>query len=207
LELKNILEAALMASGRPLTLDELGSLFEDKDQPDHRLLLAALEQVEADYQSRPLELKKVASGYRLQVREAYSPWVSRLFEERPGRYSRAFLETLAIIAYRQPATRGEIEDIRGVAVSSGIIKTMLEREWIEVIGHKEVPGRPALFGTTPFFLDYFGLTSLSELPPLQDFIDQSASDSAGVDRLLASMNEPQTAGRADSPLEINDRHE
>jgi len=196
-----------MASGRPLTLDELGSLFEDKDQPDHRLLLAALEQVEADYQSRPLELKKVASGYRLQVREAYSPWVSRLFEERPGRYSRAFLETLAIIAYRQPATRGEIEDIRGVAVSSGIIKTMLEREWIEVIGHKEVPGRPALFGTTPFFLDYFGLTSLSELPPLQDFIDQSASDSAGVDRLLASMNEPQTAGRADSPLEINDRHE
>jgi len=207
LELKNILEAALMASGRPLTLDELGRLFDDKDQPDQRLLLAALEQVEADYQSRPLELKKVASGYRLQVREAYSPWVSRLFEERPGRYSRAFLETLAIIAYRQPATRGEIEDIRGVAVSSGIIKTMLEREWIEVIGHKEVPGRPALFGTTPFFLDYFGLTSLSELPPLQDFIDQSASDSAGVDRLLASMNEPQTAGRADSPLEINDRHE
>ncbi|NBS16101.1 MAG: SMC-Scp complex subunit ScpB [Gammaproteobacteria bacterium] len=196
-----------MASGRPLTLDELGRLFDDKDQPDQRLLLAALEQVEADYQSRPLELKKVASGYRLQVREAYSPWVSRLFEERPGRYSRAFLETLAIIAYRQPATRGEIEDIRGVAVSSGIIKTMLEREWIEVIGHKEVPGRPALFGTTPFFLDYFGLTSLSELPPLQDFIDQSASDSAGVDRLLASMNEPQTAGRADSPLEINDRHE
>ena len=196
-----------MASGRPLTLDELGSLFEDKDQPDHRLLLAALEQVEADYQSRPLELKRVASGYRLQVREAYSPWVSRLFEERPGRYSRAFLETLAIIAYRQPATRGEIEDIRGVAVSSGIIKTMLEREWIEVIGHKEVPGRPALFGTTPFFLDYFGLTSLSELPPLQDFIDQSASDSAGVERLLASMNEPQTVGMADSPLEINDRHE
>jgi len=196
-----------MASGRPLTLDELGRLFDDKDQPDQRLLLTALEQVEADYQSRPLELKKVASGYRLQVREAYSPWVSRLFEERPGRYSRAFLETLAIISYRQPATRGEIEDIRGVAVSSGIIKTMLEREWIEVIGHKEVPGRPALFGTTPFFLDYFGLTSLSELPPLQDFIDQSASDSAGVDRLLASMNEPQTAGRADSPLEINDRHE
>ena len=196
-----------MASGRPLTLDELGSLFEDKDQPDERLLLAALEQVEADYQSRPLELKKVASGYRLQVREAYSPWVSRLFEERPGRYSRAFLETLAIIAYRQPATRGEIEDIRGVAVSSGIIKTMLEREWIQVIGHKEVPGRPALFGTTPYFLDYFGLTSLSELPPLQDFIDQSASDSAGVDRLLASMNEPQTAGMAESSLEINDRHE
>lgn len=196
-----------MASGRPLTLDELGSLFEDKDQPDERLLLAALEQVEADYQSRPLELKKVASGYRLQVREAYSPWVSRLFEERPGRYSRAFLETLAIIAYRQPATRGEIEDIRGVAVSSGIIKTMLEREWIQVIGHKEVPGRPALFGTTPYFLDYFGLTSLSELPPLQDFIDQSANDSAGVDRLLASMNEPQTAGMAESSLEINDRHE
>lgn len=196
-----------MASGRPLTLDELGSLFEDKDQPDESLLLAALEQVEADFQSRPLELKKVASGYRLQVREAYSPWVSRLFEERPGRYSRAFLETLAIIAYRQPATRGEIEDIRGVAVSSGIIKTMLEREWIQVMGHKEVPGRPALFGTTPYFLDYFGLTSLSELPPLQDFIDQSASDSAGVDRLLATMNEPQTAGMAESPLEISDRHE
>jgi segregation and condensation protein B len=112
----------------------------------------------------------VASGYRLQVRESFSPWLSRLFEERPGRYSRAFLETLAIIAYRQPVTRGEIEDIRGVAVSSSIVKTMQERDWIHVVGHKDVPGRPALFATTRHFLDYFNLTRLSELPPLQEFV-------------------------------------
>ena len=116
----------------------------------------------------------MASGYRLQVREAFSPWISRLFEERPGRYSRALLETLAIIAYRQPATRGEIEDIRGVAVSSSIVKTLLERGWIQAVGHKEVPGRPTLFATTRHFLDYFNLKSLGELPPLQEFIDRLA---------------------------------
>ncbi len=172
MELQSIIEAALFAAGRPLNLDELSGLFDENEQPAKAAIQSALDHIQADYATRTIELKKVATGYRFQVREGFSPWVSRLFEERPGRYSRAFLETLAIIAYRQPVTRGEIEDIRGVAVSSGIIKTMLEREWIRIIGHKELPGRPALFGTTPTFLDYFGLASLSELPPLQALVDE-----------------------------------
>lgn len=170
MELKHILEAALMAAGRPVPLDELAGLFDESEQPSSENLEQALAELQRDFNQRSLELKQVASGYRFQVRQSFSPWVSRLFEERPGRYSRAFLETLAIIAYRQPATRGEIEDIRGVAVSSGIIKTMLERDWIHIVGHKEVPGRPALFATTRHFLDYFNLTSLTELPPLQEFL-------------------------------------
>jgi segregation and condensation protein B len=171
MELKHILEAAMMAAGRPLDLDAFDSLFEDAEQsPDRGSIEQALTEIAEEFEGRPLELKRVASGYRFQVREGYSPWISRLFEERPGRYSRAFLETLAIIAYRQPVTRGEIEDIRGVAVSSGIIKTLLEREWVHIVGHKEVPGRPALLATTRTFLDYFNLTGLADLPPLQDFI-------------------------------------
>ncbi len=161
----------MMAAGRPLDLDAFDSLFEDAEQsPDRASIEQALAEIAEEFEGRPLELKRVASGYRFQVREGYSPWISRLFEERPGRYSRAFLETLAIIAYRQPVTRGEIEDIRGVAVSSGIIKTLLEREWVHIVGHKEVPGRPALLATTRTFLDYFNLTGLADLPPLQDFI-------------------------------------
>jgi segregation and condensation protein B len=171
MDLKLILEAAMMAASRPLDMDEFRGLFDEGERPDDTTLLDALTELARDCEHRPVELKRVASGYRLQVREAFSPWVSRLFEERPGRYSRAFMETLAIIAYRQPATRGEIEDIRGVAVSSSIIKTMQERDWIHVVGHKDVPGRPALFATTRHFLDYFNLTSLSELPPLQELID------------------------------------
>ncbi len=171
MNLKSIIEAALFAAGRPLSVAELSSLFDDDERPSNALITDALEEIQAEYADRTLEVRKVASGYRLQVREGFSPWLARLFEERPGRYSRAFLETLAIIAYRQPVTRGEIEDIRGVAVSSGIIKTMLEREWIRIVGHKELPGRPALFATTPAFLDYFCLSSLSDLPPLQTFID------------------------------------
>lgn len=173
MELKLIVEAALLAAARPLNLDELEHLFEDPVRPERPAFEQALAELEQDCAHRPVELKRVASGYRLQVRESFSPWLSRLFEDRPGRYSRAFLETLAIIAYRQPVTRGEIEDIRGVAVSSGIIKTMQERDWIHVVGHKEVPGRPALFATTRQFLDYFNLSTLSDLPPLQDFILQN----------------------------------
>lgn len=172
MDLKHIVEAALLAAARPLKLDELESLFDDVDRPERQAFEQALTELEQDCAQRPVELKRVASGYRLQVKESFSPWLSRLFEDRPGRYSRAFLETLAIIAYRQPVTRGEIEDIRGVAVSSNIIKTMQERDWIHVVGHKEVPGRPALFATTRQFLDYFNLTALSDLPPLQDFIHQ-----------------------------------
>ena len=171
MELKRITEAALMAAGRPLSLTEIDALFEENESPGLAAIADALEALSSEYEGRVLELKKVASGYRFQVREGFSPWLSRLFEERSGRYSRAFLETLAIIAYRQPVTRGEIEDIRGVAVSSSIIKSMQEREWIRIVGHKELPGRPALLGTTAAFLDYFGLSSISDLPPLQTFLD------------------------------------
>lgn len=172
MELKLIIEAALLVAARPLSMAELEGLFLEQERPAPEEFQRALVELAETCRGRPVELKQVASGYRLQVREAFSPWISRLFEERPGRYSRALLETLAIIAYRQPATRGEIEDIRGVAVSSGIIKTLLERGWIQAVGHKEVPGRPALFATTRHFLDYFNLISLSDLPPLQDFVDR-----------------------------------
>jgi segregation and condensation protein B len=172
MELKLIIEAALLAAARPLSMAELEGLFSETERPAPEDFQRALAALTEDCQGRSVELKQVASGYRLQVREAFSPWISRLFEERPGRYSRALLETLAIIAYRQPATRGEIEDIRGVAVSSGIIKTLLERGWVQVVGHKEVPGRPALLATTRHFLDYFNLTSLADLPPLQEFVER-----------------------------------
>lgn len=170
--LKHILEAALFVAVKPLSLAELQNLFEETEQPSLNELRQALVELAIDFQLRPLELKEVASGFRFQIRQAYSPWVSRLFEEKPGRYSKAFLETLAIIAYNQPVTRGEIEEIRGVAVSSNIIRTLLEREWVQVIGHKEVPGRPGLYATTKQFLDYFNLKGLDELPSLQSFIDR-----------------------------------
>lgn len=172
MRLKLIIEAALLAAGRPLSLAELGALFNETERPSPEELRGALAELVADCQERAVELKQVASGYRLQVREAFSPWVGRLFEERPGRYSRALLETLAIIAYRQPATRGEIEEIRGVAVNPAIIRTLMERGWVHSVGHKEVPGRPALLATTKLFLDYFGLASLGDLPPLQELIDR-----------------------------------
>lgn len=176
MELKLILEAALLSAGRPLGLREMQDLFGDAQRPATEDLMQALEVLAADCDDRPVELKKVASGYRLQVKEAYSPWVSRLFEDRPGRYSRALLETLAIIAYRQPATRGEIENVRGVAVGGGIIRTLLDRGWIHAVGHKEVPGRPTLFATTRRFLDYFNLESLDDLPPLPDLIENLDAD-------------------------------
>jgi segregation and condensation protein B len=181
-ELKTIIEAALLAAGRPLSFAELENLFADNERPEPAEIQSALAELAEDCRGRAVELKQVASGYRLQVREAFSPWVSRLFEERPGRYSRAFLETLAIIAYRQPVTRGEIEDIRGVAVSSSIVRTLQERGWVQVVGHKEVPGRPALLATTKQFLDYFNLKSLGELPPLQELIDDLALQAAPQDQ-------------------------
>jgi segregation and condensation protein B len=191
MELKQILEAAMMAAARPLGFQEFANLFDEAERPTQEQIEQVLAEIQNDFEHRPLELKRVASGYLFQVRESFSPWVSRLFEERPGRYSRAFLETLAIIAYRQPATRGEIEDIRGVAVSSNIIKTMLERDWIHIVGHKDVPGRPALFATTRHFLDYFNLTSLSEMPPLQEFID--ALDVTSSEAITDSIPQPVIA--------------
>ncbi|GAB3474051.1 SMC-Scp complex subunit ScpB [Azotobacter salinestris] len=165
-ELAVLLEAWLLAAGRPLSLERLGELFEEGERPDPARLRDALAILARSCQGRAFELEEVASGYRLQVRERFAPWVGRLWEERPQRYSRALLETLALIAYRQPISRGEIEEVRGVAVSSNIIKTLQEREWIRVVGYREVPGRPALFATTRAFLDHFNLKSLDELPPL-----------------------------------------
>lgn len=173
---KRIVEAILFAANRPLTIRQIQEAFSELERPDALEIQTALEAIAQDYMTRPIGLMHLASGYRFQIREGVAPWVSRLFEEKPARYSRALLETLSIIAYRQPVTRGDIEDIRGVSVSSGIIHTLLEREWIRVIAHKEVPGRPALYGTTKQFLDYFNLASLSELPPLEEIGNLDFSD-------------------------------
>ncbi|MDP2901511.1 MAG: SMC-Scp complex subunit ScpB [Methylovulum sp.] len=167
METKRIVEAILFAAKQPMTCKQIQQTFPELEQPGLQDVQQAIAAITEDYQSRPIELKQVASGYRFQVRSELSRWVSRLFEEKPPKYSRALLETLAIIAYRQPVTRGDIEDIRGVGVSSSIVQTLLEREWIKVIGHKEVPGKPALLGTTKQFLDYFNITTLNELPTLQ----------------------------------------
>lgn len=165
-ELASLLEAWLLAQGRPLSLERLGELFEEGERPEPAQIREALDVLRNSCEGRAFELKEVASGYRLQVREKFAPWVGRLWEERPQRYSRAMLETLALIAYRQPITRGEIEDIRGVAVNSQIVKTLQERDWIRVVGYRDVPGKPAMLATTRAFLDYFNLKSLEELPPL-----------------------------------------
>ncbi|HXS03725.1 MAG TPA: SMC-Scp complex subunit ScpB [Rhodanobacter sp.] len=170
-QLKPIIEAALLASTQPMTVHQLGDLFNEDEEVGPQQIAQALESLGGDCEGRGIELKEVASGFRYQVRQDVHPWISRMWTERPSRYSRALLETLALIAYRQPITRPEIEQIRGVVVSSNIIKTMEEREWIRVVGHRDVPGRPALFGTTRAFLDYFNLKSLDQLPPLSEIRD------------------------------------
>jgi segregation and condensation protein B len=167
-KLKQIIEGALLAAGRPLSIDQILSLFLDEGQPSREEIRSAIAQLQEECGERGVELKEVSSGFRYQVKVALAPWIARLWEERPSKYSRATLETLALIAYRQPITRSEIEDVRGVTVSSNIIKSLLEREWIRVIGHRDVPGKPALYGTTKGFLDYFNLKSLSDLPPLAE---------------------------------------
>ncbi|MBK1887720.1 SMC-Scp complex subunit ScpB [Marinobacter sp. DY40_1A1] len=170
-KIQAIAEAALLAAGKSLTLDQLRELFAEDERPARQVMEHVMMLVGNACEGRGFELRKVASGYRLQIREEFAPWVSRLFEEKPQRYSRALLETLALIAYRQPITRGEIEDIRGVAVSSNIIRTLLEREWVRIVGHRDVPGRPAMYATTRQFLDYFNLSGLGELPPLSEIRD------------------------------------
>lgn len=171
LKLKQIVEAALLASGGPMTLDLLQEIFLEDERPDKPALRAVIQELQEDYRERGIELVEIAGGFRINVRAELAPWVSRLWEERPVRYSRAMLETLALIAYRQPITRGEIEEIRGVSVSSYIVKTMMEREWIRIVGHRDVPGHPALYATTRDFLTYFGLNSLADLPTLQEIRD------------------------------------
>ncbi|QJP10748.1 SMC-Scp complex subunit ScpB [Pseudomonas multiresinivorans] len=165
-ELATLLEGILLAAGKPMSLERLGELFEEAERPEPQQFRDALAILSLSCSGRAFELKEVATGYRLQVREKFASWVGRLWEERPQRYSRALLETLALIAYRQPITRGEIEEIRGVAVNTQIVKTLMEREWIRIVGYREVPGRPAMLATTRTFLDYFNLKSLEELPPL-----------------------------------------
>ena len=166
--LVQILEGALLAAGEPLSLQRMAILFEEEERPSTEELRNAIKIVGERCEDRGYELVQVASGYRFQVRQNLSDWVARLWQERPARYSRALMETLSLIAYRQPITRGEIEEIRGVAVSTNIVKTLLEREWVRVVGHRDVPGRPAMYATTRQFLDYFNLKSLDQLPPLAE---------------------------------------
>ena len=168
---RNIIEAALLAAGQPLSLDRLLTLFLDEYQPSRDELRAALASLAEDCEGRGIELVEVSSGFRYQARQDYAQWVARLWDEKPARYSRALLETLSLIAYRQPITRGEIEDIRGVSVSSHIMKTLQERDWVKVVGHRDVPGRPAMYATTRQFLDYFSLKGLGDLPTLAEIRD------------------------------------
>ena len=170
-QLKPIVEAALLAASQPMNISQLGDLFAETDEVGHEQIARALEALADDCEGRGVELKEIASGFRYQVRQEVHPWISRMWTEKPSRYSRALLETLALIAYRQPITRPEIEQIRGVVVSSNIVKTLEEREWIRVVGYRDVPGKPALFGTTRAFLDYFNLKSLDQLPPLSEIRD------------------------------------
>ncbi len=203
-QLKMILEAALLAAEQPLSLNQLGALFASEEAPGPRALTEALEALAADCAERGVELKQVASGYRLQVKAEFQPWISRLWQRRPPRYSRALLETLALIAYRQPITRGEIEDVRGVSVSTSIMRTLQEREWVRIVGHRDVPGHPALFATTKQFLDYFDLQRLDELPPLAEIRDleslepelqlELAPDPAGVNDESEPPASEETSG-------------
>jgi segregation and condensation protein B len=180
-QIKRILEAAIFSAEDPINVERLLQLFGEEEKLAPKALRDLLQEIAQDYEPRGLELKEIASGYRFQVRADLAPWLMKLQEERPPRYSRAFLETLALIAYRQPITRAEIEDIRGVVVSSYIIKTLLEREWIKAVGHKEAPGRPSLFATTKQFLDYFNLKNLSELPSLPETKEEQGAEQLALE--------------------------
>jgi segregation and condensation protein B len=202
-EIKQIVEALLFAADRPMTIRQLQQVFPELERPDSLSIQNAIDDIIQDYSLRPVELKLVASGYRFQVKERMAHWVSRLFEEKPPKYSRALLETLAIIAYRQPVTRGDIEDIRGVSVSSNIMRTLLEREWVRVVAHKEVPGRPAIYGTTKQFLDYFNISSLDELPTLQEILDlEIETNTPDSDDVVTQSEE-----RIESSTEVTDKDE
>ncbi|MHA6233719.1 SMC-Scp complex subunit ScpB [Pseudomonas mohnii] len=199
-ELAPLLEAFLLASGKPQSLERLFELFEEGERPEPPVFKKALTILAKSCDGRAFELKEVASGYRLQIREKFSPWVGRLWEERPQRYSRAMLETIALIAYRQPITRGEIEDVRGVAVNSQIVKTLMEREWIRIVGYRDVPGKPAMFATTKAFLDHFNLKNLDDLPPLAELRElepdpvldfDDAPVPAGLQELADASAEPE----------------
>lgn len=191
--LVQILEGALMAAGEPLSLLRLAQLFDETERPSNDDIRAALAEITERCDGRGFELIQVASGYRFQVRQNLAPWVGRLWQERPQKYSRALLETLSLIAYRQPITRGEIEEVRGVAVSSNIVKMLQEREWVRVVGHRDVPGRPAMYATTRQFLDYFNLKSLEDLPPLAEIKDlDNLSGNLPLEEMLAEVADAST---------------
>jgi segregation and condensation protein B len=213
-QIKNIIEAVLLTADHPMDLRKLEAIFEadEENRPGRDQILQALQQLQEDYQGRGVELKEVSSGYRMQVVPACADWVSRMWEEKAPRYSRALLETLVLIAYRQPITRGEIEEIRGVSVSSHIVKTLSEREWVRVLGHKDVPGKPSMYGTTREFLDYFNLKSLDDLPSLAELKDldklhpelafeqnegaDAANDAAGEQESTDTAEEQSMTGEA-----------
>jgi segregation and condensation protein B len=196
--LRQIIEGAILAAAKPLDINRIEALFEDDERPPRDQIRAALDEIESDCRGRGFELKQVASGYRFQVVQGLATWVNRLWEEKPKRYSKAMLETLALIAYRQPLTRGDIEAVRGVAVSSDIIKSLQEREWVRIVGHRDVPGKPALYATTKKFLDYFNVKSLDHLPALSEIKDFSDLDPE-LELALSGDASEQTA-----PLAAND---
>ena len=211
-KLRQIVEGALLAAGKPLSLQQLRELFDEDAQPPKDTIEAVLQDIQADCRHRGYELKEVANGWRFQVRQELAPWVLRLWDEKPQKYSRALLETLALVAYRQPITRGEIEDIRGVAVSSQIIKTLQERNWVRVVGHRDVPGRPAMYATTRDFLDYFNLKSLEELPTLAELRDLNSigseldlvQDAVVADAFAAHNGDAEPAHAGEPAVEGND---
>lgn len=190
-EIKYFVEAALLAAGRPLNIDQLQGLFDGRMAPEKAEIRKSIATLNEEYEARGIVISEVASGFRLQIKSTMADRLQKLWEERPPRYSRAMFETLALIAYRQPITRGDIEEIRGVSVSSNIIRQLLERDWIRVVGHRDVPGRPAMFGTTKDFLDYFGLKRLDDLPPLADLSDW---ESLRVQLNLPDVEDPANAG-------------
>jgi segregation and condensation protein B len=194
-EVKYFIEAALLAAGRPLNIDQLKGLFDGRMAPEKAEIRQAIAVLNEDYEQRGIVVSEVASGFRMQIKTSMADRLTKLWEERPPRYSRALFETLALIAYRQPITRGEIEEIRGVAVSSNIVRQLLERDWVRVVGHRDVPGRPAMFGTTKVFLDYFSLRKLDDLPPLADLSDWES--------LRVQLNLPEVEDHSDSDVEEN----
>ncbi|MGB5333821.1 MAG: SMC-Scp complex subunit ScpB [Woeseiaceae bacterium] len=192
-EIRHFIEAALLAAGRPLNIDQLQGLFDGRMAPEKAEIRKAIASLNEDYEERGIVISEVASGFRMQVKSAMADRLQKLWEERPPRYSRALFETLALVAYRQPITRGEIEEIRGVAVSSNIVRQLLERDWVRVVGHRDVPGRPAMFGTTKTFLDYFSLKKLDDLPPLADLSDWES--------LRVQLNLPEVEDHLDEDLD------
>ncbi len=200
-EVKYFIEAALLAAGRPLSIDQLKGLFDGRMAPEKAVIRQAIAALNEDYEQRGIVVTEVASGFRMQIKASMADRLQKLWEERPPRYSRALFETLALIAYRQPITRGEIEEVRGVSVSSNIVRQLLERDWVRVVGHRDVPGRPAMFGTTKVFLDYFGLKKLDDLPPLADLSDW---ESLRVQLDLPEVEDPSEGDAAESAEVVAD---